>query len=58
MEDDTINFVAGFLIGAGFALILTSFLTTKGWQQESVERGYAHYCPDSGAWAWEGECKQ
>ena len=28
------------------------------WRKDTVERGYAHYCPNSGEWAWKdsGEC--
>lgn len=56
-----------FSAGAGglcFGLLL-GILTTYGlghweqakeWRKETVERGLAHYCSDTGAWAWKGEC--
>jgi hypothetical protein len=26
------------------------------WQDETVNRGLAQYCPETGNWAWLGEC--
>lgn len=26
------------------------------WHRETVARGLALYCPESGQWAWVGEC--
>jgi hypothetical protein len=28
----------------------------SAWQSELIERGHAHHCPDTGEWAWIGEC--
>lgn len=30
----------------------------RDWEAEMVNRGYAHYCRNSGEWAWKGECDE
>lgn len=41
-------FFAGFGIGG--------HTQTLNWQDEIIERGYALHCPDTGDFAWKGEC--
>lgn len=49
-------FVVGVSLGLIAGFILGLFPTVAGWKQETVNRGYAQYCPMDGQWAWKGEC--
>ena len=57
-----IDFISG--IGTGIAAgLLVGFLwfpavTTSNLEHQAIERGYAAYCPDTGNWAWKGECHE
>lgn len=31
-------------------------LTTYDWQTQIIERGYGEFCPDTGKFAFKGEC--
>lgn len=41
------------IIAAGFG---SAAITRSEWQTKTIERGLAQYCPDTGEWAWKGEC--
>jgi hypothetical protein len=58
MNDKT-DLVAVASIGLflGFCmLILGTGLSDNWWEQQAIERGYALHCPDTGKFAWKGEC--
>ena len=42
------GFLLGVMVGAGIA--------DKIARTEAIERGFALYCPDDGAFAWKDEC--
>ena len=41
---------------AGAALGMTQ--ASEFWRRAIVSRGLAIYCPDTGQWAWLGECNE
>ena len=43
--------------GAIVAGILVGFATMHYWKGEAIERDYAIYCPQTGVFAWKGECE-
>ena len=47
-----------FLIGISVGLFLGSYLSLDDMQKQAIDRGYGIYCPDTGAWAWKGECHE
>lgn len=59
MKDDT--FIAMF-----FSVILTSVfwvfvvppIMNGYWREEAIDRDLGLYCPNTGKWAWKGECKE
>jgi hypothetical protein len=44
--------VIGFSLGG---LILSGNVADE-YRQQAIERGHGLYCPDTGAFAWMGEC--
>jgi hypothetical protein len=61
MSDD----FAIILAVAAFACFTLGLGLTVGYggassvfEKGAIERGYAQYCPDDGAWAWKGECEK
>jgi hypothetical protein len=48
--------VCGFLIGFGLGGLFAISQMNLEWRAETVARGLALYCPESGQWAWVGEC--
>jgi hypothetical protein len=56
MTDLATGAIVGVIMGLIFGLSLG--LRSATWQMESEanERGYGFYCPDTGNWAWKGEC--
>ena len=54
--------ISGFLFGMLTAFVLGVFLfgsvIANHWQSETIERGLAQYCPQTGDWAWIGECEE
>lgn len=56
---DIAFFIMGFLV----SFLLTSFFfmsywtPTSYWQSQTIQRGYALYCPTDGKFAWIGECE-
>lgn len=51
------GFFAGIILGLLSLYWFGSWETSEIYRKEAIERGYAQYCPLSGNWAWEGECK-
>lgn len=43
-----VAFIAGTLFGAHNSEV--------SYQEKAIEIGYALHCPDTGDWAWKGEC--
>jgi hypothetical protein len=54
MEDTLLGIILGLIMG----LSISYGLTTGAWKADAVQKGYAQYCADTGAWAWSGECKE
>ena len=48
--------LAAFGIGLG-AGVTTAQQNVHALMKDAINHGYAQYCPDTGAWAWKGECK-
>ena len=49
------------LVGLGLGLMVAVIswgVTNSIWKSETVNRGFAAYCPDDGQWAWNGECDE
>lgn len=46
------SFVLGLIVGGSIAY----GLTTTGFRMTLVEKGYGMYCPDTGGFAYVGEC--
>lgn len=47
-----------FLVAAFcFGLTLGLLISESRYQKQAIYRSYALYCPDSGDWAWIGECE-
>jgi hypothetical protein len=55
-------FWVAILSSTGFMALVVylvwSWATAPDWQREAIQRGFATYCPDSGEFAWKGECDQ
>ena len=53
-----------FLIGVMIVMLLllggfgATVIVNSEWRDETVKRGLAQYCPDTGEWAWKGECNE
>lgn len=45
----------GFILALGFGFIAHGFIM-NGREAELIQRGFAIYCPDDGAFAFKGEC--
>lgn len=59
MNDGIVVFwviLIGVLAGLVLTFSLTASLVTYGFEHQAIERGYALYCPDTGNFAWKGEC--
>ncbi len=39
-------------------IILGDYTSTTRWQSDLINRGMALYCPDTGEWAFKGECEK
>lgn len=56
MEGFIRGFFLGTLAGLGLSMIIAVSIDLR-YQEGSISRGYAQYCPLDGEWAWKGECK-
>ena len=57
------SFYAGYIVGAfltalfGFLFVVVPLTSpNRAWQDSVVERGYGLYCPNTGHFAFKGEC--
>lgn len=53
-----VGIFVGMVFGLGLTFPLGVTFERGGWQQTTVERGLAQYCPLNGEWAWKGECEE
>lgn len=44
--------ILAFFVGTLFG----AHNSENSYQEKAIEMGYAHHCPDTGDWAWKGEC--
>lgn len=48
-----------FGLFCGVLLAIASWgVTNDCWKRDTVDRGFAIYCPTDGQWAWNGECDE
>ena len=52
MGNTLVGIISGFIMGISMSYLAT----TDAWETDSIQKGYAQYCADTGAWAWVGEC--
>jgi hypothetical protein len=54
---DSLPMVAA--MGAAFFLgfFFGGLVMVESWQSDLINRGMAQYCPDTGEWAFKGECE-
>lgn len=57
MMEYVVAFVIGLAIGIGFLSSVWSTDQDRIWHQEAISRGYGYFCPDTGRFAWKGECE-
>ena len=58
------DFCVGVVIGIAFgvfvvgwvSMAVTVSITDDIWQRRLIDRGLATHCPNTGEWAWKGEC--
>jgi hypothetical protein len=48
----------GFCVGLFSGVYLGFACTSWNWQSDLINRGLAQYCPDTGEWAFKGECEE
>ncbi len=53
-----LGFAAGVMAGIFAGLFIFTGLTNDEWQDRLINRGMAQYCPDTGEWAFKGECEE
>ena len=58
MKRGDATYIAYLALFALLVVIVGSVLELHGFREAAVERGYALYCPESGKWAWKGECEK
>lgn len=58
MSDDGGVFVMGIIVGLALGGLLGGLANSSIWREDTVKLGLAQYCPDTGAWAWVGDCEQ
>lgn len=58
MNDDMVSFLLGIILGLAIGGFLGSIENNAVWMEDTVELGLAQYCPDTGDWAWVGDCEQ
>ena len=46
----------GFVIWASAGAITTTSVD-RGWKLQAIQHAAALYCPDTGEWAWVGDCE-
>lgn len=46
----------GAIFGGIFVGAVVGTGTRDKWQAKVIDRGYGLYCPDTGEFAWKGEC--
>jgi hypothetical protein len=45
-------------ITAIFGPPITLYLANQSWEEQAIERDYGLYCPNTGDFAWKGECDE
>lgn len=45
-----------FMVGALIGIFAGHQMRERTWEHQAIERGYALHCPDTGDFAWKGEC--
>ena len=58
MSDDGGAFIFGLLIGMVLAGGMSIHGTRSAWQDDMIARDLAIYCPESGSFAFKGECEK
>ena len=56
MSGDILGAVMALSLGLG--IVVGAAMSNSAHKDDMVKRGLATYCPDTGAWAWVGECAQ
>ena len=60
MKEATQGASLGFLVGLIVGLLVTGWIAagvnSTAWERDTVARGLAQHCPNTGVWAWKGEC--
>lgn len=54
MEPEVVVAVLLVIVG----IIIGAFGMQNTYQKEAIQKGYALYCPDTGEFAWKGECEK
>ena len=56
MSELWLTFVMGLFVGLLMGTFIGDGASDFGWEQRTLQRGLAIYCPTNGQWAWLGEC--
>jgi hypothetical protein len=55
MDEALVGIILGIILCS--LLFLPNVTADSTWEEYAITRGYALYCPDTGDFAWKGECK-
>lgn len=51
------GYILGSVVGGVLATLYGQYSVDQDWRARTIERGVAVECPDTGQWAWAGECE-
>jgi hypothetical protein len=57
MGEMSFGFTVGLILGLSFGFSSGMVLERSHWKAVTINRGISQYCPDTGEFAWKGECK-